>query len=85
MQRVQQREGYANQLDKWSVNVLWSLMPIYLLMAAGIAAGVLKNSWLEWGQITGLSLVIVTVPYLAHRFGVMRGSIRYLCCVAVGA
>jgi methyl-accepting chemotaxis protein len=75
----------TRQLDLWALKVLWALPPVTLLLAAGILAGLFKNSWGQWATMAGTTLVLTLVPSVAYWAGLSGKVIRYLSSLTLMA
>ena len=85
MHLARNEDNRARNLDRWALKVLWTLPPVYLLMALMIAFGLLRNTWSEWFVIVSLTVASSAIPTLAFRFNLSARLLRYLTCAALFA
>jgi methyl-accepting chemotaxis protein len=85
METQNQEHLQARALDRWAVKVLWSLPPVFVLMAAMIYFGLLRNSWTEWLIMVAATLVITVTPTALYAMKRSGRVLRYLTCVALMA
>ncbi|HWI50559.1 MAG TPA: methyl-accepting chemotaxis protein [Symbiobacteriaceae bacterium] len=74
---------YVRAVDRWAIKVMWSMLPLYLLMAAAIFAGVMKMEWEIWLDLVGAGLGAMAVPSVAFWRGLNGRPMRYLTVVAL--
>ncbi|MGE5673954.1 MAG: methyl-accepting chemotaxis protein [Mycobacterium leprae] len=75
----------ARDFELWALKVLWTLPPVFLLMAVLIAAKVLHNSWSQWSLLTGVVIPLIAVPTIGYRRGMSGRPLRLLTLIALNA
>jgi methyl-accepting chemotaxis protein len=73
----------TRDLDLWALKVLWSMLSGFLLMAAMIAAGVLKLTWPFFGMSFVVGIGFAAIPTIAFRLGLQGVVMRYLTVASV--
>jgi methyl-accepting chemotaxis protein len=76
-------ELHMRSVDRWAVKVLWSMVPLYGLMAVAIAAGAFHMEWSVWAILVGVGLAAIAVPTLALWRGLTGRPMRYLTVTAL--
>ncbi|HLN60680.1 MAG TPA: methyl-accepting chemotaxis protein, partial [Symbiobacteriaceae bacterium] len=69
--------------DLWALKVLWSMLPLYLLMAGAVAAGLLSMAWQTWQVLVVVGLAAMAVPTFAYWRGLQGWPMRYLTVTAL--
>ncbi|HYG58742.1 MAG TPA: methyl-accepting chemotaxis protein, partial [Symbiobacteriaceae bacterium] len=70
-------------VDGWALRVLYSMLPLYALMAVAVAAGVLGMDWNTLGTLVLLGLGAMALPSLAYWRGLSGKPMRYLTTAAL--
>lgn len=70
-------------VDRWAIKVMWSMLPLYAVLATAILTGVMKMEWEVWLDLVGTGLAAMIVPTLAIWRGLSGKPMRYLTIVAL--
>jgi len=67
------------------MKVMWSVLPLYALIALAIATGLMKMEWEVWFDLTGAGLAAMVVPSVAAWRGLSGKPMRHLTIIALMA
>jgi methyl-accepting chemotaxis protein len=70
-------------VERWAIKVVWSLLPLYAVLAGAILAGVMSMAWPTMLKLVGAGLVAMAIPTVAFRWGLTGWPMRYLTVTAL--
>ncbi|MDF2629515.1 MAG: methyl-accepting chemotaxis protein [Symbiobacteriaceae bacterium] len=83
MSKTNRVAEHDRAVERWAIKVVWSLLPLYAVLAGAILAGVMSMAWPTMLKLVGAGLVAMAIPTVAFRWGLTGWPMRYLTVTAL--
>ncbi|HWI60703.1 MAG TPA: methyl-accepting chemotaxis protein, partial [Symbiobacteriaceae bacterium] len=74
---------HTRNVDRWAMKVMWSMLPLYAVIALAIVTGLMTMDWMTWLKLVGAGLLAMAVPTFAAWRGLSGQWMRYLTVTAL--